>query len=256
MPDTSRALNEYNKLARSLGKATLHTLFPNDFEYYSLSLELTTFDDNTIDYFAFPIMPKAISKVEAARINVKKTLSSVTVINSKSFIPQEISIKGNFGRAFKVLLRGSESTVFRAFRFARDNGVNNLQDLDSSNTSKRNAVFDPAIKTGYGCIKILQSIINKANGTDDKGRSFKLYLYNPALGESYLVVPTGNPLIFDQNDQQGNMIWSYTLNLTAIAPITGSRAKIIKGSLTNILAVDNVQKGLNSTASLVGGLLG
>lgn len=256
MSDITRAYDEYRRLSSSVGKAALHTLFPEDFEYYSISLELTTFDDNTIDYFVFPIMPKSISKTEAVRINVKKSLSTITVINSKSFIPQEISIKGDFGRAFNVLLKGSESTVFRAFRFARDNGIKKIQDLSPSYVSKRTAVFDPVIKTGYGCIKILQSIINKANGTDDKGRPFKLYLYNPALGENYLVVPSPNPLILDQNNQQNNMIWGYTLNLTAIAPIHGSKSRILKGSLTNILAVDNIQKGLNATTTLVGDLLG
>jgi len=257
MPDTSRALNEFNRLSKSLGKSALHTLFPNDFEYYSLSLELTTSDDNTVDYFAFPVMPKAITKTEAVRINIKKSLSAVTVINSKSFVPQQISIKGDFGRSFKILIKGSESTIFKAFRFSRENGIKSLKDLSGFQdfVSKRDAVFNPAIKTGYGCTKILQSIINKSTGTDDKGKPFKLYLYNPALGESYLVVPSPNPLTFDQNEQQNNQIWGYTLNLTAIAPIDGSSGKTPKGSLVRILGIDNIQKGINSAASLVGGLL-
>jgi len=251
MADINNVITEYNKLYKSIGRAVIHSLYPNDFEYYSISLELTTFDDHTVDFFVFPVLPKAISKTEAVRINVKKTFSAITVINSKSFTPSEIMIKGDFGRSFKILLDSGQSTVFKAFRFSRQNGVNNVADLDVSSVPIISNPFSVNIKTGYGCTKILQSIINKASGTDDKGRPFKLYLYNPALGESYLVVPSPNPLIFDQNDQQNNMIWSYTLNLTAISLVTGSKSRTATTSMTNLLKVDNIQKGLNSVNKLV-----
>ena len=254
--DTKGILEKTQTLFNSIGRAAANTLYKNEFEYYMLGLELTDFEGNTIDYFAFPVMPSSITKNETTRLNVKKTYGGITVINSKSFTPSEVQIKGNFGRNFKIMVDVGQSTIFKAFKFSLKNGINDVSDIDESKLVQNPVQFDVAIKTGYGCIKILQSIINKAAGTDDRGKSFKLYLYNPALGESYLVVPTPNPLVFSQNDSQSNMIWQYVLNLIAIAPISGNTLQGNNSSNVNILSPDIVQKATSTFVSIIRPMIG
>ncbi|HQF50625.1 MAG TPA: hypothetical protein PK588_07635, partial [Paludibacteraceae bacterium] len=64
-------LNIINKrvtqMAQDLGRGVLHQIYPNDFEYYMLALELVDGANNTIDYFVFPVMPSAIVKSENKR---------------------------------------------------------------------------------------------------------------------------------------------------------------------------------------------
>jgi hypothetical protein len=101
------------------------------------------------------------------------------------------------------------------------------------------------VKTGFGALKILQAIIDKSDGVDEQGKSFRLYFYNPTLGESYLVVPTKNPLSFNQNEGGNNMIWEYTLNLTIIAPLDAFKRENPTSS-AKLLSANAVQSGVNS----------
>jgi hypothetical protein len=217
-PDV-RISNTYNQLVNDIKKPVLHSLYPYDFEVYLMSIELVDSDGLTVDYFAWPVMPINITKSEMSRINVKKTASAVTVISSSSFTPHNLSIKGDFGRTFKILFRRNQPLDFKAFRFSIFNGVRNKEDLDNSKPLNLISEFNPEIKTGYACIKIMQSIIDKSSGVDAKGKPFKLHLYNPAIGESYIVVPSKNPLVLEQNNQTNNMIWSYSLNLVIVSPL-------------------------------------
>jgi hypothetical protein len=195
-------------------------------------------------------MPKSFTKSENNRINIKKSYASVNVINSKSFTPHDIVIKGNFGRTFQLLLSVNKPVNFKAFSYSIDAGVKTIKDLDPMLTKTEIATFNPIVKTGYGCTKILQFMINKASGSDKQGRPFKLYLYNPMLGESYLVVPNPNSMTLMQNEGANNMIWEYTLNLTAIAPLLNNTNKL-RNSTANILAADNIRKGLGVFVSSV-----
>ena len=252
MIDTKNILNKYQDLVVNIGRAAASTLYPMEFEYYLCALELTTYEGETIEYFCWPIMPSSITKNESNRTQIKKTYSGVTVIDSKSYTPTEISLKGNFGRSFKILIDSGLPTLFKAFRFSIKNGINNNSDLDQSKLTQNPIQFEVAIKTGFGCVSILRSIINKASGTDDKGHPFKLFFYNPSLGESYLVVPSpGNPLVISLNDSNNNMIHQYSLNLTAIAPISGHTLQGNNSSNVDILSPDIVQKSVSTFVSIV-----
>jgi hypothetical protein len=114
--------------------------------------------------------------------------------------------------------------------------------------------FDPGIKTGFGCVKMMQAIISKSNGVDKSGLPFKLFFYNMALGESYLVVVPPAGLNLSQNLQR-NMIWEYNLSMTAIAPLESVKSGKTKTSLTKILAAGAIQKGVNDLAATIAGLL-
>jgi hypothetical protein len=242
------ANRQYANLAGRMGKAALSTLFPKDFEAYIMAIELTDSNDNTIDYFAFPIMPESISKSEPKRTNIKKSSSGITVLTSNSFIPEEISIKGNFGRTFKFYLSPKSPSV-QGVAFSTTRGV---YDITATHSSLSLGVknFTIGIKTGFGAHSVLRGIINKSNGTDATGKPFKLYFYNMALGENYLVTvpPTG---FNSSQNREKNMIWEYSLNLTVIAPLNAIANLKNKNSLLKLLAFSLIQQGVNTVASAV-----
>ena len=47
------ALDTVMNMAKSIGGQALASLYPNDFEWYMVALELADSDDNTIDYAGF-----------------------------------------------------------------------------------------------------------------------------------------------------------------------------------------------------------
>lgn len=236
----------------SVGRAGLSGLFPRDFEYYLVALELTTFDGDTIDFFSFPIMPSQMSKTETTKTSIYPTLGGITIINSDAYTPRDITISGDFGRAIKLMVGnyGDQFVSFKGVKFSNTQGIYYSDEVDAALANKV-PDFNGTIKTGFGCIKILQSIIDRATGHDN-GKPFRLYFYNLALGESYLVVPTKTPLTLNQNENK-NTIWSYTLNLTIIAPLDridfGSGAA--PRTLTNLLAQAAIQNAASAVAESV-----
>jgi hypothetical protein len=232
------------QLASSVGRATMHQLYPNDFEYYMIALELVDGSGNTIDYLAFPILPSSITKSENKRINIKKAFKSTLVLTSSAFTPQDITIRGNFGRGFKILIGTKEILNGLAFINSVKNGVFSLGKLFNKGLSLPTAQFSRFVKTGYGVTKLLQSIIQKSDGSDHNG-PYRLYLYNYALGESYLVVAPSKALTLEQNDSNMNMIWNYTLNLTIIAPLESIKNAISLSSVKRLLTASIVQGTVN-----------
>lgn len=241
---TNRALN----LVSNLGKALVATQYPNDFEYYMCSLELVNSGGNTIDFFTFPVMPENIVKNEPKRNSVRNTLGGLVVLSSPTAVTQTLSIQGNFGKMFKILLNGNLPSL-QGIAFSLSAGKHKLYEIQGKNTSSLGGIsFDVGVKSGYGCVKILQSIIDKSNGVDKNGKPFRLYFYNMALGESYLVTVSPGGISFSQNIQK-NMIWEYNLNLSIVAPleaVVGSTK--IKSTLLKACAAEAIQKSVNNLA--------
>jgi len=243
--DLSIINREVVRLAADIGRATLHQLFPKDFEYYMIALELVDGRGNTIDYLAFPILPSSITKSENKRINIKKSYKSTLVLTSTAFTPQDISIRGNFGRGFKILIGAKEILSGLAFYNSTKAGIFELTQMTNRSLLSPTNQFSTFVKTGYGVTKLLQSIIHKSDGSDSNG-PYRLYFYNFALGESYLVVVPAKALTLEQNESNMNMIWNYSLNLTAIAPL-----ELVKGaqsvtSNSRILGANILQNTVNS----------
>lgn len=210
----------------NIGKAALHSLFPNDFEYYMIALELVDSKGYTVDYLNFPVNPNQISQTDPQITNIKQSFGGVTILKSQTFVPKDIRISGDFGRAFKILIQPFDKGTFRAFGggMSTKDGVWKKHDNPSENkvgATVKKMVLNSSIKTGYGSIKLLQSICDKSGGVDLDGNPLRLYLYNMTLGESYLVEVIN--ATFDQNKQSSNMIWQYSLNLKAVAPITKTK---------------------------------
>lgn len=246
---------KYQELLTAVGKTALNALFPYDFEVYMMALELTDSEGNTIDYLSFPIMPESITKAEPKRTNIKVASTSTTVLSSASFIPEEITIKGNFGRTFNILLSPKEPSI-SGVAYSTKSGVYDLTQINNKNNvlAVKMPAFNVGIKTGYGAIRILKSIISKSNGVDKSGKPFRLFFYNLALGESYLVTVPNSGITVSQNLQK-NMIWEYNLTLNTLANLSSLHSQIKRSSLLKVASTDVIQKGINSTLSVVKNML-
>lgn len=220
MPETINAL--VDTLLTPLvqrGREYLHNKFPRDFEIYICALELVDPDGNPIDYFAFPINPKSITKTISESTFMQYSLRGITVFNKDGYYPDQLVIQGDFGRSFKLTEFGQDE-YYRGLRYSIMDGYYTSNDVLRDGSPKFKVEELPrGIKSGYGCIKILESIIDKAKSRDSSGRNFRLYFHNQALGESTLVVPTSNPLTLSQNVLDSNMVWQYNLNLICIADL-------------------------------------
>ena len=223
------ALDTVMNMAKSIGGQALASLYPNDFEWYMVALELADSDDNTIDYLTFPIMPDSISKTEPTRTNIKKSMAGVTVLSTPSYSPQEINIKGSFGRQFKILINPKPDVSINSSSKSVSAGKYHLFDITKKSGSISGLAFSNFnlnVKTGYGVMKILQAMASKSVGLDDKGKPLRLYFYNMALGESY------------------------NLTLIALAPLEAVSNKNNKSLLDKLLP-SMIQTGVSEVASVV-----
>lgn len=235
----------FKSQSKRLGQAALHALYPKDFAYYFLALQLVDSSNNTIDYFSWPILPDEIREVQSEVTNVKKTIGGVHVLKNPTFTPRQISIKGDFGRRFKLLLGGTK-VEFAGFNFSINSGKFNI-----ANNNLLDGIvpqFSSFAKTGYGCIKVLEAIKEKSKKLDSNNKPYSLYLYNPILGNNYLVEFV--TISHFQDKDRYNMIPAYQLQLVAIAPLDNivSRVNNIKSALKN-LTLAGLQKTANSVAS-------
>lgn len=233
--------NQAISLAQQLGMQTLSSVYPYDFEWYMCALELTDSKDQTIDYLAFPIQPDSIQKSEPTRNNIKKSMAGVTVLSNDAYIPQDITIRGSFGRQFKLLLNVKEIKGKNS-QYSTINGVYSLYQKAGSSAINYPS-FNIAAKNGYGIIKILQAIVNKSVGLDDEGKPFKLYFYNMALGESYLVAIPPSGAQFSQEVSK-NMVWSYSVTMKTLAPLDAVREEQ-EGSLRKELSATAIAAGVS-----------
>lgn len=227
-------------LSASIGKKAISALYPNDFELYITSFDLVNSDGITEAYFIFPVQPFSITEKNKPIQNIKKTAGGITVLSTQTFSPTDTMMQGNFGRKFKFLL-GKELINFSALL---------LQPSISKPLFSNE--FDPSIKTGYGCIKVLESIIKKSSTLDSKGKPYALFFYNLALGQSYLVKVTD--LDFYQN-QENNMIWHYNMTIKSLIP-TEEISNFSKQSLVvNLAANQTVQISIDNVSSFLTTLL-
>lgn len=236
---------KYKDLIANVGKGAAHALFPADIESYMLAIELVSSRGVTIDYFAWPILPDEIRETDTTLTNVRKTMSAVNVQKNPTFNPRQISIRGDFGRNFKMLV-GGQSITFAGFGLSLKNGKFKL----STPNLLQNPIpeFSSVAKSGYGCVKLLEAIKEKSKQLDEDGKPYSLYLYNPILGNNYQVEFVSFSQSQDKNHY--NMFPSYTIQLIAIAPLNSvlSRLKNIKSAIKN-LTINGLQKTANSIAS-------
>jgi hypothetical protein len=239
----------YQARLAQLGKAALHALYPNDFEYYSMSLELVDFLGNTVDYFTFPILPSNIDETTKELTNVRKTMTGVNVLKNPTFVPHPIVITGDFGKMFKVIING------QAIEFAGLSISSGHFSIDPLKAVRTFTQFSSFAKTGYGCIKVLEAMKQKSKQLDTNFKKpYSLYFYNPIFGNNYQV--EFDTFKVTQNSKERNMIPGYTMQLTAVAPLDSllSRTANLKSSVKN-LAFSSLQKSANSAARNLRGVI-
>ena len=245
-------IRAFSESLNTFGRLGLSSLYPNDFEYYMVALELTDSDGNLIDYLTFPVTPESIQKVTPNRTNIKKTNRGVTVLSSPSPMPSEITLRGNFGKKFKFIIAPKDVSV-SGYAFSFDSGKKDLYDLSNRALSLKTPSFSFEAKTGYGAIKILESILIKSSGVGTNGKPFRLYLYNMALGESYLVAVNPSGVTLSQ-DVSKNEIWSYSVSFSVLAPLSAAQSQFKTSSLSSVLSRSGVQKSIYSLSSLISSL--
>jgi hypothetical protein len=221
------ATGKFNELISTIGKVGLNALYPKDFELYVIAFEIVDSDDRTLEFFSMPVLPNTVTVTEPEIVNIKKTARGVVSLKSDSFVPKDISLAGSFGRNFKIVFRNKliDFSAFRkSFQFSTPdfNGLN--------------------VKTGYGITKVFQSLLNNSKLLDLKGNPVRLYFYNFAFGENYIVEVVDKS--FTQAKDSSNMIWNYNVSLKAVAPIDSSLIK--KSSLLRVTSASVLQNGITS----------
>ena len=217
----------------SLGKRAFNALYPNDVELYVFALEVVNSNNETEDYFVFPINPSSLNEQNSPIQTIKKTAGGITVLSTTTFTPSDISIQGNFGRNFKFLL-GKEFISFSALNFTTKPNITFSQE------------FDAKVKSGYGCIKLLEGIIKKSNTLDGNNKPYALFFYNLALGNSYLIKAIN--FSFYQN-QETNLIWNYNFTIKSLLPIEDVIDKTQKSLTQTLSANAAIQDLVNNVSS-------
>lgn len=223
----------------TLGRGALNALYPNDIETYFLALELVDSRNRTVDYFAWPVLPEELRESHNEITNVRKTMTGVNVLKNSTFSPRPILIRGIFGRRFKALVGGNGIQI-AGFGISFRGGVS----ITPNFLNQTPPQFSSFIKTGYGCIKVIERIKERSKKLDNDSKPYSLYLYNPILGGNYQVeFAPGESFIHMQDSGQHNMVPSYTLKLIATAPLEGvlGRKASIGSALKN-LSIDGLQK--------------
>ena len=216
----SNTLQDFKRLVESLGRNTAHILYPNDFEAYTIALELVDSDGRVVDFFVFPIMPDSISEDYSKISNTRKTAGGITALTTPNFTSRTITIEGNFGRNFKFVMGNNTVVDASAIQFSVRSGNYVGGNTGSFAVENKTNIFSNQIKTGYGCFKILYGIHEKSTTLDHRNQPFKLYFYNLAQGEHYLVKSLS---LRSSQTLDENMLWNYEYQMEAIAPINTSK---------------------------------
>jgi len=223
-----------------IGKAGVHALIPNDFEYYVVTLELTDSQGDTVEYLTFPVTPSSIIYDDTKITNIKKSFSGVTALDTETFVPKNITLQGTFGKKLRVLVGPALSS-----NQSSSSGV--FDTLKTDGLQIKTNILNAKLKTGYGTTKVLEAIHKKSSGLDQYNRPNRLFLYIPPLGHSFLIKI--NSLKLEQNYGASNMMWNYTLQISTLA----NSADLVeqgKGLIT-ALAFDNLQRSANQLVNSI-----
>lgn len=186
----------------TIGKAALHSIAPDNFEYYLCSLELLDSSGNSKGFLSFVVMPNNYLENRTQVATVTKTQSGVTTLFNSTFVPRDISIQGTFGRKLRLLLGMKEVGTAAGIPFFNGQFGKVLGQ-------------EVLVKTGYGLTKMLQKMVDTAYKLDDDGQPHILLFNNYSLNTNYVV-----EILQDSYSQsiENNMLWYYSLEMKAVAP--------------------------------------
>jgi len=231
-------------VAANIGQAALHSLAPDDFEYYLCSLELLDSTGNTKGFMFFTVMPNNITESKIQIASITKTNKGISTLFNSTFVPRDISIQGTFGRKIRLLVGIKEpQNVSKIPFFSGNLGLN----------VEGNSV----IKTGYGLVKMMKSIIDESFKVDKNGNACILIFNNYAFNTHYVVEVMQSA--FSQNIEN-NMLWYYNLEMKAVAPASAVKMQNQDGDKRYFerVAANAIAKGigdlLNDISRQTGGL--
>lgn len=198
-------------ITNQIGQEGLNALYPNEFEYYSITLELQNSNSDIKDILIFPIMPSQISEQSSGMVNVKKSFGAVNSYINHTFFPKMLNIQGTFGRRSRLLIG----------RDTLKNSNSQLSSLGDNKDGTGKVKFDAAftelsseIKTGYGTLKLMEAIFSKSHSLDEFGKPHYLFFYNPSLNNNYLIEVVDYS--FSQS-LENNRMWNYALTIKTLA---------------------------------------
>lgn len=214
--DQKTIIDKFKSAIISGGRATLHAIKPDEFEYYAFTFELLNSDSSVDRIFHFPVNPNSISINNQSLVSIRKTSQGFISQFNTSFVGKTISINGTFGRRFRLLL-------------VRD-GDDSLNDLK--------------LRTGYGATKIMEEVMNRLYELDKFERPRFLIFHNYAFNQSLVV----EILSYQMNQSnENNMMWNWSIEMKAIADskniyFSGDR----KSDLRKLLADNVASKVVNN----------
>jgi hypothetical protein len=245
-------------LASQLGKATLHHLHPDEFEYYAMALELCDSRGEQVAYLLLPVMPDSISISGRPLSTITKTQAGLVRLVNPSYNPEEISLSGSFGRRLRLLVRKGSVDLSNAL--VRDDALGQhiaagtLQEAWQSAKQGAEAgkqivkSFSYTARTGYGTCKLLEGMLRAARQPDAYGQPPRLFLYNLAFNYHVLVEEVG--FTFTQSMAK-NMIWDYQLALRSLAPAEAVQGRLgVRAAQVLAMTADLVQRGATTATNI------
>jgi hypothetical protein len=222
-----------------VGRAGLHVLGPENFEYYMCSLSLRNRNMEEVAYMSFPIMPNNIMESKQAVASVTKTNKGMVTQFNSSFNPVDISIQGTFGRKLRLILGNKEFVPEATAAFAK------AQKFFNGNIGINGGIAgtDLLIKSGYGLTKMMQRILDAAYENGDDG-PYLVVFTNYAFNTSYVVEPLQRS--FSQSTEN-NMMWFYNVEMKAVADWTELSSNSGIGKFMGQVAANSVANVLTKT---------
>lgn len=225
--------------AIQFGKSALHTVMPDDYEYYLCSFELYDSKMNKKGFLSFVVMPDQITESYSPIQSVVKTNSGIVTTFNETFSPINITISGTFGKKFRIV----SNYIDPGSKQLRSGGGNFSLNLNVGNA------FNIGMKSGYGLTKILSNILQSSTETDNFGQPYFLIFNNYAFNTSYIVNVTN--FQFNQG-YENNMIWYYSINMTAVGHKPRNKTNHISKFLGSV-ASNSISNGLtNIITNMIG----
>lgn len=221
--------------AMTVGKSALHTVSPDNYEYYMCSLELRASSTNTqVGFISFIVMPNNITEsIQPIQTQTKTKNGLVTLFNA-SFTPVNISIQGTFGRKFRLVTGLVDPNAEKAKKWTNFfNG--NLASV---------AGIGVGVKSGYGMTRVLKYILDMTNELDENGRPHILLYNNYSFNSSYVV----DVINYEFNQStENNMMWFYNFVLKAVAPGSAvTTNEQMNGKLLSSVTSNSIAQGLTN----------
>lgn len=199
------------------GRAAVHAIAPDDFEYYMCSLELLDSSGVTKGFVMFPVMPNNMMETKTEMVSITKTNSGIVSIFNPTFVPRDISIQGTFGRKLRVLSN---------FVPVEEESSNWFKRLMSGSYGKYTGGI--VAKSGYGIMKAVKKMIDMLYRLDENGLPHVMIFNNYALNTRYVVeIPQSS---FSQTVGE-NMLWYYNIEMKAIAPADAVKEQKISNEI-------------------------